>query len=169
MTKNPQAHHRHLADDDEMAPFALLEKEGSRLGVLAGITSAIRQGGSKASTRYLVAQGKGMSLRTLYPLGSGVQRVDYASVSPSLQGLGLGRKLYGAAIRRAFEDFKAGGPNRFFTSSPDGATSEAAARVWEALAKRGWPVRRSPTFPRADGADYGVDLADLGKFFKDKR
>lgn len=85
-----------------------------------------------------------------------------------MQGLGYGRKIYGSAIRKAYEDYLTGGP-RWFTSDKSHRTSEKAQNLWKGLKRHGYPVQTLPVdFPAPRyHAMFGVDLEDMKKFYKD--
>jgi hypothetical protein len=94
--------------------------------------------------------------------------VQGSAVSDLFQSIGLGRKMYGGAIRRAFEDYEKGGP-RWFLSDKSGRTSGDASNLWRALQRRGYPIRSYEDLPHElNASSWGIDLDDMSKFYKDK-
>ena len=93
--------------------------------------------------------------------------VSSSQVPGVFRGMGLGRKMYGAAIRDAFQEYKKGGP-QWFLSDLSGRTSEDAAKVWHALRRRGYPVVSYRDLPKQlDTANFGIDLAKMRSFYGD--
>lgn len=100
-----------------------------------------------------------------------VRSSTFSFIPTPLRGMGMGRKMYGRSIRSAFEDYTQNKGPRFFVSDPRGETSEEAARVWESLRKRNYPVmdwlqltRKMPE----NRSQFGLDLEDMRGFYKDK-
>lgn len=125
--------------------------------------------GLKAIQTSLGGIGSGIgSVQTKFPFSSGVYNIGHAEIIPKLQGLGLGRKMYGSTIRKAFEDYRQTGANRYFTSDSTGGTSDKAVNMWESLKRRGWPIQTNPGFTPKSEAVYGIDLEQAKNFFKDK-
>lgn len=109
-----------------------------------------------------------------YPIWENVlTQTGTARLPEAVRGFGLGRKMYGRAIRQAFEEFRKGGP-RYLMSDASGTTQEAAQNVWRALQRRGYPVQESPTWAQDLPALYsgkakpmfGVDLSQMTDFYK---
>ena len=67
-------------------------------------------------------------------LKPGTNLVEKSSIDPKYRGLGLGRKLYGEAMRRL--------PGRTLGSDISGYVSDPAIKMWESR-KRGWQVREA--------------------------
>lgn len=104
--------------------------------------------------------------------------VSWSFVNEALRGMGVGRKLYGDAIRDAFTQYYRGAGPRYFVSDPTGRTSAEAAALWRGLAKRKYPVREKPDFGLVDQMsfgdtkkpaipEFGIDLEDMKSFYKD--
>lgn len=81
--------------------------------------------------------------------------------------MGLGRKMYGGVIRKAYTGFKQDGGPRFFTSDAEGYTSESAHHLWNSLKRRGYPVAEGVSVAGKTPA-YSIDLSNMQKFYKDK-
>lgn len=88
-----------------------------------------------------------------------------AAVPAPLRGIGVGRKMYGDAIRAQFESYRTTGVPRFFTSSHTGNTSDDAIRLWKSLQRRGYPVMEGGP----SQAKFSIDMADMHKFYKDRK
>jgi len=103
----------------------------------------------------------------------GVTNISGAFLPESLRGIGIGRKLYGAHIRSAYEEYSKNPLKRFFGNS-NTSTSGDAHRVWDSLARRGYPVEKIEDFPdeiRTMGvpsSKFFIDLKNMKGFYKDK-
>lgn len=96
--------------------------------------------------------------------------VTYSRLPENVQGMGLGRKMYGGSIRKAFQDFSQGNGPRFFTSDYKGSTSEPASRVWDSLRRAGYPVMDNKALGsslRGTDAMHGIDLSKMRSFYGD--
>jgi hypothetical protein len=106
--------------------------------------------------------------------------ISSSRLSGKLRGMGYGKKMYGAAIRDAYRDYKAGNAGKWFYSDRGGATSDDAAKVWtKALPNAGYPVTAHPTRkwwnprtwsnskPYAYAPKFGIDLSKMDNFYKD--
>jgi len=102
------------------------------------------------------------------PEGTNAYNVIGSDIPKVLQGMGYGRKMYGAAIRTAYEDYLKGGP-RWFGSDSSGRTTTKAWHLWESLQRRGYPAKQMPMdFPRKGyHSRWAIDLDDMKKFYKD--
>lgn len=95
--------------------------------------------------------------------------VHGSSVPSKMMGIGMGRKMYGNAIRQAYQDYIKGG-DRYFYSDPEGLTSRHAQRMWNSLSRRGYPVQTGGELPLGRGSSnimFGIDLDKMKNFYKD--
>lgn len=88
----------------------------------------------------------GTTMTTSMPLsgvrsGGNVLRVKSSVVPPELRGQGRGVNLYQNSILSALGNYQKGQGPRFFASDTLGSTSDQARHVWEALRRRGYPIR----------------------------
>jgi len=98
----------------------------------------------------------------------------YSTLPKDIRGFGIGRKMYGKAIRDAYMDYKNKGGHQYVTSDTWGVTSPSAEKVWKSLLKRGYPVEENSSgvtgwqWPELDSsAKFKIDLNKMHNFYKD--
>lgn len=145
-------------------------KQSSRVGefIRKGMNAIPHVSGSYTSRKFtlpenLHSKSKGTIGGLTTFLGSDAKHVISSSVPAYVEGMGLGRKLYGGEIRRSYLDYLKGGP-RHFASDNTGATSEKATFLWQSLKRRGYPVAELPIHDRNR---FTIDLEDMKRFYKD--
>lgn len=165
-----------LAMPSAAYPQPWFVKEANRAGIRVG-TAAVEAAdhllGNQPSravtflTDKAVTNLMGSVHSRVLPQVPNARSIYSAQLGEKLQGLGLGRKMYGNAIRDAFEKFKGGQGPRYFTS--DAAVSNQAGNLWEALTRRGYPVQKDFQVPGAQSfkPQYGIDLDAMKNFYGD--
>jgi GNAT superfamily N-acetyltransferase len=129
-------------------PEPTVEAQRDRNGDIAGVT--VRLAGGSVS-----------AIRSRFDKPD-VMHVGWSELPESARGKGLGVQMYAALMDWALENG--------ITLTSDEALSPAAGRVWEALAKRGYPIEKHPTarlYTEDDRSAWGAD--DRNKPFTLKR
>jgi len=101
---------------------------------------------------------------------SNTTSVQFATIPEHLRGLGVGRKMYGGAIRDAYTAYKKERGPRYFTSDASGLTSDDAQNLWKSLQRRGYTVEGGVTPITSNlpsRAMFGIDLDKMHDFYKD--
>ena len=114
------------------------------------------------------------SVTSTTPSG-GVRSIIKSELNPDYRGMGVGRKMYGEHIRKAYEQYARGDPTRYVSSDNFGFTSPDATRVWGSLKSRGYPVTETYDpgimHPRLTSLGlspkYMIDLEKMRSFYKD--
>ena len=129
-------------------PEPTIEAQRDRHGDIAGVTVHF-------------AGGSVSAIRSRFDKPD-VMHVGWSELPESARGKGLGVQMYAALMDWALENG--------ITLTSDEALSPAAGRVWEALAKRGYPIQKHPTarlYTEDDRSAWGAD--DRNKPFTLKR
>jgi hypothetical protein len=124
-------------------PWHRFTKKGSRLRKAVNFTDEIYEGMAGTQRTF----GMNLNGRRIGELAAIDGQVATSKIAPEFRGLGLGKKMYGEAMRRL--------PDQKMTS--DYNVSDAASRVWKGMPERGYDMQATelPT-GRMQSFDGGV-------------
>lgn len=158
-----------------VGPFDHIRGAGATYSAQAPVTKSVfeRDGNPSLNRLSMLIRGSTSTPSLLSVAESQIpphlagSQAAYGAVASLPYKLGLGRKMYGGAIRKAYTGFKRDGGPRFFTSDAEGYTSESAHHLWNSLKRRGYPVAESVSIAGKTPA-YSIDLNNMQKFYRDK-